>query len=48
MLKALRVFGPPTMLFFNETGQEMQQHRLVGFVKTDTFLDHIRQIASES
>ena len=47
MLKALRVFGPPTMLFFDKTGQELSQHRLVGFVKADTFLDHIRQMASQ-
>jgi thioredoxin:protein disulfide reductase len=44
MLKSLRVFGPPTMLFFDKTGKELKQHRLVGFVKTDTFIDHIKQI----
>ncbi len=47
MLKSLRVFGPPTMLFFDKTGKELKQQRLVGYVKTDTFLDHVQQIARQ-
>lgn len=47
MLKSLRVFGPPTMLFFDKTGKELQQYRLVGLVKTDAFLDHLKLLQSQ-
>ncbi|WP_266324996.1 protein-disulfide reductase DsbD [Methylophaga sp. OBS4] len=44
MLKALQVFGPPTMLFYNAQGQELRDYRLVGHIKTQQMLNHLAQL----
>lgn len=44
MLKALQVFGPPTMLFYNAQGQEIRQQRLVGHIKPKQMLTHLSQL----
>lgn len=44
MLKALQVFGPPTMLFYNAQGQEIRQQRLVGHIKPQQMLTHLSQL----
>ncbi len=44
MLKSLQVFGPPTMLFFNPTGQELRDYRLVGHVSADKLLEHLSRL----
>ena len=41
MLKALQVFGPPTMLFYNAQGQELRQQRLVGHVNAAQMRQHL-------
>lgn len=38
-LKHYRLFGPPTVLFFDRQGQERREVRLVGFVKPEKFLE---------
>lgn len=44
MLKALKVFGPPTMLFFNSEGQELENYRLVGHIRAKEMLSHLAQM----
>lgn len=38
---AFRVYAPPTLLFFNEQGQEQPELRLVGEFSTETFLQRV-------
>ncbi len=45
LLKKLNVFGPPTMLFFNASGQEYHQHRLVGDISATALLQHINSLS---
>lgn len=44
MLKALKVFGPPTMLFFDAQGQELENYRLVGHIRADKMLTHLAEL----
>ncbi|MCF7991146.1 MAG: protein-disulfide reductase DsbD [Thiohalocapsa sp.] len=37
--------GPPAMLFFDRSGEEMRGYRLVGFVPADEFAAHLREAA---
>jgi thiol:disulfide interchange protein DsbD len=47
LLKQLKVFGPPTMLFYDKTGREQPDSRLVGHVKADKMLRHLARIQSK-
>lgn len=44
MLKALQVYGPPTMLFFNASGQELRDYRLIGYIQADKLLEHLGKL----
>jgi thiol:disulfide interchange protein DsbD len=44
LLKSFNLFGPPTLLFFDSTGQEYRQHRLIGMVEADQLLQHLKQL----
>ncbi len=44
MLKALKVFGPPTMLFYNADGEEWRDYRLVGHVSAEKMLEHLSSL----
>ncbi|MBK1654802.1 thiol:disulfide interchange protein [Allochromatium vinosum] len=37
--------GPPAILFFDRTGQELANYRLVGFKSAEPFAAHLRQVA---
>lgn len=41
LLKSLRVFGPPSMLFFDQHGEESTNHRLVGHVSAAQLNRHL-------
>ncbi|NQY51900.1 MAG: protein-disulfide reductase DsbD [Piscirickettsiaceae bacterium] len=41
LLKKLKVFGPPTILFFNASGKEYLQYRLMGGISSDNLLEHL-------
>lgn len=41
MLKALKVFGPPTMLFYDRNGKEIEDSRLIGHADADRLLEHL-------
>lgn len=42
LLKQLNVLGLPTILFFNERGEEQQAQRVTGFMDAAAFNAHLR------
>lgn len=44
LLKDLKVFGPPTMVFFTSSGTEITGQRLVGHVSANAMLSHLQQL----
>jgi len=48
MLKQFGLFGPPTMLFFDPSGQEYSQHRLVGTIDASDFVKHLASLPVKS
>lgn len=47
LLKALRVFGPPSMLFFDKNAEESATHRLVGHVSASQLNAHLADFLSQ-
>jgi thiol:disulfide interchange protein DsbD len=43
LLKHFKLIGPPTILFFNKQGKELDKRRVVGFMKAEEFKNHIQQ-----
>lgn len=41
LLQHLGLFGPPAILFYDHTGQEMRDYRIVGFMGASRFTSHI-------
>ena len=41
LLERFQLFGPPAILFFNTDRQELQEYRLIGYVKPEQFLGHL-------
>jgi thioredoxin:protein disulfide reductase len=37
--------GPPAILFFDTTGNELKGYRMVGFKPADAFVEHLRRVA---
>ncbi len=46
LLQRFRSFGPPTIAFFDSTGAERENYKLVGFVPADEFRDHVLRLAA--
>lgn len=44
LMKRFNVLGLPTILFFDENGQEMTQSRVTGFLDADDFLDWLNRL----
>jgi thioredoxin:protein disulfide reductase len=44
LLKELNVFGPPTLLFFDASGKEYSQYRLVGGITAAALLKHFEYL----
>ena len=44
LLEKFRLFGPPAVLFFNADRQELQEYRLIGYVKPEQFLNHLAKL----
>jgi thiol:disulfide interchange protein DsbD len=42
LMNQFQIFGPPAILFFGKDTREKKSFRLVGFLKADAFLDHIK------
>ena len=43
LLKEFELFGPPGIIFYDATGDELRAARVVGFMNADNFSTHIRQ-----
>ena len=41
LLQRFRSFGPPTIAFFDRSGFERENYKLVGFVPADKFREHV-------
>ena len=44
LLERFQLFGPPAILFFNTDRRELQQYRLIGYVKPEQFLNHLARL----
>ena len=44
MLKRLGLFGPPSVLFFNDQGQELRALRVMGSMDAEQFVEHIKPL----
>ncbi len=44
LMKKFGIIGPPAILFFDRTGQEMKAYRLVGYFTPEEFTDHLRSV----
>jgi thiol:disulfide interchange protein DsbD len=48
LIAEYQVFGPPTIVFINETGRERRDLRLVGYVGPGQFLERMREVSPEN
>lgn len=48
LLNRFGVFGPPTIIFFGEDGQQRHGYEVVGYMKAEAFAAHVRQAFSVS
>jgi thiol:disulfide interchange protein DsbD len=46
LLQRFRSFGPPTIAFFDRSGFERSNYKLVGFVPADKFSEHVASLAT--
>ena len=46
MLEKYKLFGPPSILFFDASGNEMLQHRIMGEVNKEQFIGHLKKVIS--
>ncbi len=44
LLKRFNLFGPPGIIFFNKTGQEIRSIKVIGYEKADSFLNTINKV----
>ncbi len=44
LLKKFSLYGPPAILFFNKEGIEEKSRRVVGFMNTEDFLQHLNEM----
>ena len=44
LLKHFGIIGPPAILFFNDQGEELRNHRIVGYMDAGKFLKHIAKV----
>ena len=44
LLKRVKVTAPPAILFFDITGRELREYRLVGSMNADDFLAHLNKV----
>ncbi|MDH3871069.1 MAG: thioredoxin family protein, partial [Gammaproteobacteria bacterium] len=41
LLNHFKLFAPPAILFFGTDGEERRNHRMVGYMNADDFLEHV-------
>jgi len=47
LLANFGIIGPPAILFFDETGAEKRNYRVVGYKPADEFAEHIRKMRGQ-
>ena len=47
-MKAFGIIGPPAILFFDRSGEEMKAYRLVGYFEAEEFAAHLQQVLPRS
>ena len=48
LLNRFGIFGPPTIAFFDTSGQELRAFRQVGFAPADEFSVHIQRFRNQA
>jgi thiol:disulfide interchange protein DsbD len=48
LLERFGVFGPPTIIFFGNDGQQRNGYEVVGYMKADAFSAHVKQAFSST
>jgi thiol:disulfide interchange protein DsbD len=43
LLKHYGLFGPPAILFFDGQGEELRRSRVIGFLDSEAFIDHLNE-----
>jgi len=46
MLKRFHLFGPPGIIFFDKTGQEIAQARVIGYQNSEKFLQSLNRLSN--
>ncbi len=46
LLSRFQLFGPPAVLFFKPDRRELQEYRLIGYVRPEQFLSHLAKLPS--
>jgi thioredoxin:protein disulfide reductase len=44
LLKTLKLFGPPAIVFYSASGIEIENNRVIGFLSAKTFLQHLDRV----
>lgn len=44
LMKSFGIIGPPAILFFDRSGEEMKAFRLVGYFEAEEFAAHLQQV----
>jgi thiol:disulfide interchange protein DsbD len=44
LMKRFDLFGPPGIIFFDKSGNEQKDNRIVGFVEADEFMEHVEKV----
>lgn len=44
LMKRFALFGPPGIVFFDKSGHELKDNRIVGFVEAEEFLRHLERM----
>ncbi|MBU1191568.1 MAG: protein-disulfide reductase DsbD [Gammaproteobacteria bacterium] len=47
LLQHFKLIGPPAILFFDNNGQELGRHRVVGYMDPETFSAHVQRAYGE-
>jgi thiol:disulfide interchange protein DsbD len=48
LLKRFGLFGPPGIIFFDRTGKEIPNVRVIGFQKPQNFINQLRTVQKDS
>jgi len=46
LMRAFGIIGPPAILFFDSSGEEMKAYRLVGYFEAEAFSAHLQKVLS--